>query len=94
MLHPMADPPRRPPDLADLFDRYGGELYRYCAARVGPVVGEDIVADTFLVAYRRRDRLAEGPQRAWLYGIATNLLRRHRRSETRALRGRHRRSGR
>ncbi|WP_432825362.1 RNA polymerase sigma factor [Dactylosporangium sp. CA-092794] len=82
----MADPPRRPPDVADLFDRYGGELYRYCAARVGPVVAEDIVADTFLVAHRRRDRLAEGPERAWLYGVATNLVRRHHRSETRALR--------
>lgn len=83
----MVDPRREPPDdVAGLFDRYGAELLRYCASRVGSSIAEDIVADTFLIVYERRHRLAEGPARAWLYGIATNLLRRHRRTETRALR--------
>jgi RNA polymerase sigma-70 factor (ECF subfamily) len=85
MLPTMVDP-RDPPDVAGLFDEYGGELHRYCAKRVGSAIAEDIVADTFLIAYERRERLADGPVRAWLYGIATNLLRRHRRTEVRALR--------
>ena len=86
MLHIMADPPGTPSDVGELFDRYGAELRHYCAARVGASLAEDIVAETFLIVYERRDRLLDGPVRAWLYGIATNLLRRHRRTETRALR--------
>ncbi|MFI5907982.1 RNA polymerase sigma factor [Dactylosporangium sp. NPDC051541] len=82
----MAEPPGRPPDVGALFDRYGPELRHYCASRVGAGLAEDIVAETFLIAYQRRDRLLDGPVRAWLYGIASNLLRRHRRTETRALR--------
>jgi RNA polymerase sigma-70 factor (ECF subfamily) len=86
MLHYMADPQECPPDVADLFDRYGPELRHYCAGRVGASLAEDIVAETFLIVFQRRDRLLDGPVRAWLYGIASNLLRRHRRTETRALR--------
>ncbi|WP_433064650.1 RNA polymerase sigma factor [Dactylosporangium sp. CS-033363] len=82
----MADSQERPPDVADLFERYGAELRHYCASRVGASLAEDIVAETFLIAYQRRDRLLDGPVRAWLYGIASNLLRRHRRTETRGLR--------
>jgi len=55
---------------------------------VGPDVAEDLVSSTFLVAYERRERF--DPARAealpWLYGIATNLVRRHRRDELRAYR--------
>jgi RNA polymerase sigma-70 factor (ECF subfamily) len=55
---------------------------------VGEQVAEDVVAETFLVAYERRDRYdaGRGEVLPWLYGIATNLLRRHRRTEIRALR--------
>ncbi|HTJ32627.1 MAG TPA: RNA polymerase sigma factor [Dactylosporangium sp.] len=82
----MADPDGGPADVGDLFDRYGAELRRYCAGRVGASLAEDIVAETFLIVYERRERLGDGPVRAWLYGIATNLLHRHRRTEVRALR--------
>ncbi|GAA2362268.1 hypothetical protein Cme02nite_42320 [Catellatospora methionotrophica] len=58
-MHTMAEP--RPSDVAGLFDEHGAELLRYCAGRVGPTVAEDVVADTFLIAYQRRDRLADGP---------------------------------
>jgi RNA polymerase sigma-70 factor (ECF subfamily) len=74
--------------LTALFERHAGALFGYCARRVGPDTAEDIVAGTFLVAYERRSRY--DPDRAealpWLYGIATNLLRRHRRDELRAYR--------
>ena len=44
------------------------------------------MADTFLAAFRQRDRydLSRTDARPWLYGIATNLVGRHRRSEIRA----------
>jgi RNA polymerase sigma-70 factor, ECF subfamily len=74
--------------LTMLFERHGRELFGYCARRVGPDVAEDIVAAVFLVAFEQRKRF--DPDRAgalpWLYGIATNLLRRHRRDEARAYR--------
>lgn len=64
------------------------ELHRYVARRVGIDAAEDIVADVFLTAYRRRDRFdpALGPIRPWLFGIATNVIHRHRRQEARHLR--------
>jgi RNA polymerase sigma-70 factor (ECF subfamily) len=74
--------------LTMLFERHGRELFGYCARRVGPDVAEDIVASAFLVAFEQRARF--DPDRAgalpWLYGIATNLLRRHRRDEARGYR--------
>jgi RNA polymerase sigma factor (sigma-70 family) len=75
-------------DLAGLFDRYARQLLAYCARRVGPDVAEDIVAETFLAAQAGAHRF--DPDRAqpllWLYGIATNLIRRHWRAEVRAYR--------
>jgi RNA polymerase sigma factor (sigma-70 family) len=79
---------RRDPDtFAELFHRHSAEIGRYVTRRVGPGIAEDIVAETFLVAFRRRDSydLARKDARPWLYGITTNVLRRHRRDETRAL---------
>src|SRR5215471_16330511 len=77
-----------PADLGGLFDRHGAELLRYCARRVGPDHAEDVVAETFLTAhanFRSYDPSRSGPL-PWLYGIATNLLRRHGREEVQALR--------
>lgn len=77
-----------PSDLAGMFDRYARDLLRYCAQRVGSDLAEDAVAETFLVAYEQRDRFdpKRGTLLPWLYGIATNVLRRHRRVELRHLR--------
>lgn len=48
--------------------------------RLGRDAAEDVVAETFLVAFDRRHRYdpARPDARPWLYGIATNLIRRHR----------------
>jgi RNA polymerase sigma-70 factor (ECF subfamily) len=89
---PTADDPA---DLAGMFDRYARDLLRYCAQRVGTDLAEDAVAETFLVAYEQRDRFdpKRGALLPWLYGIATNVLRRHRRTELRHLRTLARSSG-
>jgi RNA polymerase sigma factor (sigma-70 family) len=77
------------PELfALLFRRHATGIGRYAARRLGPGPAEDIVAETFLVAFRRRDSYDPNryDARPWLYGIAGNLIRRHHRDEVRQLR--------
>lgn len=71
--------------FAGLFDRHSRDLYRYLAARVGASLADDLVADTFVTALRRRDSYdpARGSARNWLFGIATNELRHQHRAEGR-----------
>ena len=76
-----------PARFGEIFDRHWARIHRYCVSRAG-AAGEDIAAETFRVALdarRRFDRSRDdaGP---WLFGIATNLLRRRLRSETRRYR--------
>jgi RNA polymerase sigma factor (sigma-70 family) len=76
-----------PIDVGVLFATYGMQLLRYCRGRLRLADAEDVVAQTFLIAQRRRlDQPADFPSRAWLFGIATNVLREHRRAEMRRLR--------
>lgn len=71
-----------------LFDRHAPAINRYIARRLGPDAADDLVAETFLAAFRRRDRYdsAHADARPWLYGIATRLIGRHRREEMRFFR--------
>ncbi|MFD5825288.1 RNA polymerase sigma factor [Lentzea sp. NPDC060358] len=71
--------------FAALFDTHAPALRGYLAGRVGLDTADDLVAETFLVALRRRADYdpAQAPVRGWLYGIATNLLRNHVRRELR-----------
>jgi RNA polymerase sigma factor (sigma-70 family) len=70
-----------------LYDRHARALYRYCARRVGPDLAEDAVAQTFLIAYERRHVIESGADPLpWLFGIATNVVYRHRRDEVRGYR--------
>ncbi|MFN8123315.1 MAG: RNA polymerase sigma factor [Thermoleophilia bacterium] len=77
-----------PSSFALLIERHHAGLHRYAARRVGADEADDIVAETFTAAYRRRDRFdgRRPDARAWLFGIATNLLRDHRRTESARLR--------
>ena len=83
---------RADPDVfAVLFDRYFAELRHYAASRLGGERGDDVAAETFLVAFRTRERFRTdvaggGNVRAWLYGIATRLIHRQRRDEERRYR--------
>ncbi|MEU0730430.1 RNA polymerase sigma factor [Streptomyces sp. NPDC006140] len=80
---------REDPDaFAVLFDRYADDIHRYIARRLGTEAADDLMAETFVTAFQQRRRydLARSPARPWLYGIATNLVGRHRRAEARRLR--------
>ncbi|MFD8691583.1 RNA polymerase sigma factor [Streptomyces sp. NPDC059651] len=78
----------RPETFALLYDRYAADIHRYTARRLGEGPADDITADTFLVAFRLRARFDTSREsaRPWLYGIAANLIGKHRRTEVRALR--------
>jgi RNA polymerase sigma factor (sigma-70 family) len=80
---------RDPEAFAALYDRHAAALHRYVARRLGQGVADDVVADTFLTAFRKRARYdpnAARDARPWLYGIAANLIGKHTRSEVRMLR--------
>ncbi|MFH9616863.1 RNA polymerase sigma factor [Streptomyces pratensis] len=77
------------PELfAGLYDRHAADIHRYTTRRLGEGAADDITAETFLVAFRTRARYDPSRRlaRPWLYGIAANLIGKHRRSEVRALR--------
>lgn len=68
-----------------LFERHAGPVRRYASARVGPDLADDVLVETFEVAWRRCSdfRAAAGSARPWLLGIATRILAAHRHAEVR-----------
>jgi hypothetical protein len=81
IAHSLADPEA----FAAIFDRHALQIHRYAAQRLGNALADDVVGDTFLVAFRRRDHYdpAYRDARPWLFGIATNMISRHRQAEVR-----------
>ncbi|WP_412515652.1 RNA polymerase sigma factor [Actinomadura madurae] len=84
---PSLDDPER---FGEVFDAHFAEIHGYAAKRLGPDAASDIASQTFLEAFRRRHRYdpARANVRTWLYGIATNLIGKHRRGEVRGLQAR------
>ena len=76
---------RDPASFAALFDRHAQEIAQYVRARVGPDLAEDVTAETFLAAFRQRERydVSRADARPWLYGIAVRQIGAHRRAEAR-----------
>lgn len=78
----------QPEAFALVFERHFDRVHAYLRARVGDREARELAADTFERAFRSRarydvTRLDASP---WLFAIATNLIRHHRRSEQRRLR--------
>ncbi|HET7016308.1 MAG TPA: RNA polymerase sigma factor [Streptosporangiaceae bacterium] len=79
---------RTDPDrFGAIFDEYFATIHGYVARRLGADVADDLAAETFVTAFRKRAQFdaSRGTVRAWLYGIATKELSRHRRGEIRLL---------
>ncbi|MFI6900579.1 RNA polymerase sigma factor [Nonomuraea sp. NPDC050394] len=78
---------QEPEVFAEIFRRHAPEIKRFVIRRLGLDIAEDVVAETFLAAFRQRGRydLARHDALPWLYGIATNLIGRHQRTEARQL---------
>lgn len=78
---------REPKAFEAIFERHFDDVHRYLHRRAGRDLADDLAADTFALAFEVRGSCrASGSALPWLYGIATNLLRRRRRAERRQLR--------
>jgi len=86
---------QEPERFGVLFDRYFAEIHAYLAARLGRDAADDLAAETFLTAFRKRQGFdpARGVVRGWLYGIATRHMSRYRRREVREYRAMSRTAG-
>lgn len=62
--------------FSDLFERTHGALLGYAVRRVtDPADAADVVAETYLVAWRRLEDVPPGAQaRPWLFGVARRVL--------------------
>ena len=78
---------REPRAFEMIFDRHFDAVHRYIHRRAGRDVADELAAETFAVAFERRASCrTNGSALPWLFGIATNLLRRRTRAERRRLR--------
>ncbi|MFC7586334.1 RNA polymerase sigma factor [Nonomuraea antimicrobica] len=78
----------QPESFAALFHRHFSAIHGYAERRLSRPLADDIAAETFLIAFDRRDTydLSRSDARPWLYGIASNLISRHHRTEIRQYR--------
>ena len=76
-----------PSAFGDLFDRHATTLFRYFVRRAGPDDADSLLGELFRIAFERRASfdVTRVEARPWLYGIAGNLLAKHRERETRRL---------
>lgn len=65
--------------LEAMWNQHAGRIYAYAARRIGRDAADDVVADTFVVAWRNR---MSRPSRElpWLYGVARRVIADRRRS--------------
>lgn len=70
----------QPAAFAQLFDRHARAVNAFATYRIGRHAAEDVLSETFLVAFRRRADFDRDVESAipWLLGIASRLIRRHR----------------
>ncbi|WP_407360386.1 RNA polymerase sigma factor [Microbacterium sp. LBN7] len=70
----------QPSAFAQLFDRHARVVNAFATYRIGRHAAEDVLSETFLVAFRRRADFDRDVESAvpWLLGIASRLIRRHR----------------
>jgi RNA polymerase sigma factor (sigma-70 family) len=68
--------------FTDAFGECAPRILRYLSRQVSSAEAEDLLGETFCIAWQRRHRYRpdDGPLVGWLFGIAVNLLSRHKRS--------------
>ncbi|PVG81111.1 RNA polymerase subunit sigma-70 [Nocardioides gansuensis] len=82
MGHTDNGPPGREQAFRRLYEATYADLLRFIERRVHPTHAEDVLADVFLVAWRRIDDVPRphDEARAWLFGVAHRTLRSQHRS--------------
>ena len=66
-----------------LFEAHRSAVLAYARRRVDADAAADVVAETFLVAWRRLDAVGADPL-PWLYGVARKVIANHRRTHRRS----------
>ncbi|SDK12304.1 RNA polymerase sigma factor [Nonomuraea jiangxiensis] len=66
-----------------MFDTYRPRVYAYAVSRCGLQLAEEVVSETFMVAWRRRDEMPAKAGLPWLLGVARNVTRELYRGELR-----------
>jgi len=62
-----------------IFAEHSTAVFRYFARRIGVQEAEDLTADVFTTAWRRRSDVPEGAELPWLYRTAGFVLANHQR---------------
>lgn len=72
-----------PSTFGVIFQRHYDAVHGYLQRRLDEHLADELAAQTFLVAFDSRSRFdrSRPDSRPWLFGIATNLARNHRRHE-------------
>lgn len=65
-----------------LYEQHASAVKGYAMRRTDPARADDVVAEVFLVAWRRLDDIPEEP-RPWLFGVARRVLANERRRVSR-----------
>jgi RNA polymerase sigma factor (sigma-70 family) len=93
LMQPVGDdfnfPAERPEaQFARLYAEQGADVLAYLLRRTAqPDDAAELLAETFLVAWRRLEDVPSGAEaRLWLYGVARNTLANHRRGNLRRVR--------
>lgn len=72
-------PDRAAPWFDDLFRAHATTVFRFVVRRAGRDEADDLTAETFAVAWRRRQDVPEGHELPWLYRTAGFLVANHHR---------------
>ena len=72
-----------PRAFAELYDEHARAITLFAIKRVGQDAADDVVSETFLIAFRRLRSFDDSFQSAlpWLFGIAARVIHKHHRAE-------------
>ncbi|WP_371780668.1 RNA polymerase sigma factor [Streptosporangium subroseum] len=62
-------------EFAALYDAFHPRVFAYAVSRCGRQLAEEVVSETFVVAWRRRDDIPAKAMLPWLLGVARNVTR-------------------
>jgi RNA polymerase sigma-70 factor, ECF subfamily len=73
----------RPGTVETWFREHSADVLAYALRRTDAASAEDVVAEVFLIAWRREDRVPETDPVLWLYSVARRVLANQRRAARR-----------
>jgi len=79
-------PATRRASFTEMYREHYSAVRKYASWRCDSADLDDVVADVFLVAWRRFDEVDLSWARAWLFGVVKNVLKDHRRLRSNAAR--------